>query len=86
MAPALLEGQLARMRSADAPFHLVCSYTSSACPYDVEDQGPTKTLRAILAYLEHLEDRFDVRPVTLSTAHAAYGRTSDMVTSKDVTR
>lgn len=79
----LLEGHLARMEERRAPFKMICAYASSARPYDLDEHAPTSTLRAILDYLDHLGDRFDVRPVTLAATHAAFGREAALIAKGD---
>ena len=67
----LIEAQLERIEAAEVGFRALCFTTRNSLDYRWDDR-----LRGLLDdltfYLDSLEERYEVRPVTLPGAHESY--------------
>ena len=68
----LIEGQLERMDREQAPFKALCFFTRNCFAYNTPGDSLASALEAIIGYVDSLRDRYDVRPVTASRAHASF--------------
>ncbi len=72
----LLDGQVHRMRAEHVPFAALCIGTRNCFAYQQCDDRHRKTLDGILDYLDMLNERYDVQPVTVAGAHACFRQRS----------
>jgi hypothetical protein len=68
----LIDGQLARLDQEQVQFRALCFYTRNCFAYDVPGNNLASTLMEILGYIDSLRDHYDIVPVTLGGAHAAF--------------
>jgi hypothetical protein len=68
----LIEGQLQRMGAKGVAFKSLCFFTRNRFAYQGSDNQLAGVLSAIVSYLDSLNERYEVIPVTLSAAHARF--------------
>jgi len=72
----LIEGQLERFEKECVRFRALCFHTSNRRAYYGRGERMVLALEAVLEYVEGLESRYTLVPVTLAGAHAEFRRHS----------
>ena len=70
----VIEARLAAMEAANVTFRALCITTANRFDYLDDDNQHSKTVDALIAYLEQLASQYEIVPTTLAAAHEHFRR------------
>jgi hypothetical protein len=71
----LIEAQLERLERDRVCFKTLCFFTRNCFAYNQPGDSLSAALGAIIGFVDSLDERYDVRPVTPARAHVSFKQT-----------